>query len=143
SRERLVNRAAPKATPSTRPCSRPIEVTSIATPCAPAASSWASERCSATASGVVLSPASNFPGSLLPGRAGKPVPRVPITAVRAPHTPHAWAIQWLHEVLPLVPVTPIVHSFAEGRPYTSCARGPATPRRFPTPMLGTRQAPFH
>ena len=44
------------------------------------------------------------------------MPSVPITAVLRPASPSACAIHWVHEVLPLVPVTPHTQSDSEGRP---------------------------
>ena len=35
------------------------------------------------------------------------MPIVPITAQRRPERVSSWAIHWEHDVLPLVPVTPI------------------------------------
>jgi len=44
-----------------------------------------------------------------------PLPMVPITAVFLLIALKACAIQWLHVVLPFVPVTPITHNFSEGK----------------------------
>ena len=51
-----------------------------------------------------------------PGTAGKPMPSVPTTAVRAPLSVQACAIHCEHEVLPFVPVTPMVHRRSDGLP---------------------------
>ena len=64
----------------------------------------------AIASGVVFKVGSNI--------RGKPLPRVPINAVFFPRAQSDCAIHWLHEVLPLVPVTPITHIFLDGLLYT-------------------------
>ncbi len=67
-----------------------------------------SRPCSHTASGVVLPSGSSLPG--------QPLPSVPTTPQRRPSRVSACAIQWLHEVLPFVPVTPTIHNRALGRP---------------------------
>ncbi len=81
----------------------------MARACAPAPTSERSARCSATASGVVRS-------APLIGVSGKPLPMVPMTAQRMPSRDSSCAIHWLHEVLPLVPVTPIASSDSLGWP---------------------------
>jgi hypothetical protein len=53
---------------------------------------------------VVFTPALSAPGN--------PAPSVPIT----PASFRSAAIHWLHEVLPLVPVTPHTQSDSDGRP---------------------------
>ena len=86
--------------PETRPWSRPIDDTSMASAWAPASSNSRTSRCSETGSGVVN-------GLSLNGSSGKPMPIVPITAQRRPARVSSWAIHCEHEVLPLVPVTPM------------------------------------
>ena len=66
--------------------------------------------CSNIASGVVLLAVANA----LAWISTKPLPIVPNTAVFCPKTVKHCAIHWLTEVLPLVPVTPIMLNFAEG-----------------------------
>ena len=67
-----------------------------------------SVKCSSSASGVVFGSGASAPG--------KPLPSVPMTPALVPWRPSAAAIHWLHEVLPLVPVTPQTQSASEGRP---------------------------
>ena len=78
------------------------------TACAPARTNERMRACSDTASGVVLACASRRPG--------KPLPSVPITAHLRRARVSACAIHWLQDVLPLVPVMPMVHNRALGLP---------------------------
>ena len=80
----------------------------MATAVTPAALNRASISCTCAASGVVPSAGASAPG--------RPWPSVPMIAVRRPHRSRHWAIHCAHDVLPLVPVTPTIHSDCDGRP---------------------------
>jgi len=111
--ERFVNSAAPNFTPLTRPWSSPIEDTSIATPCAPTSSSRPSERCTATASGVVSNLAERGPEAALEPAwkpAWKPYTERPTTAVRAPQAPQPGRATGCTS-LAVGPVTPMTRVF--------------------------------
>src|SRR5260363_150054 len=54
-----------------------------------------------------------------------PKPSVPLVAQGVPAAVKARAIQWAHEVLPLVPVMPITRIFRLGTPYHWRAMKPA------------------
>jgi hypothetical protein len=49
-------------------------------------------------------------------RPTNPLPSVPRIAARRPHMSSACAIHCAHDVLPLVPVTPAIHSLRDGVP---------------------------
>ena len=69
---------------------------------APSRSHCASSSCSTSASGVVFADGSSAPT--------KPMPSVPMTAARRPQRVERLRDPLAHEVLPLVPVTPTIHS---------------------------------
>ena len=87
---------------------RYADVPAIARSALGVAAKSASMPCSRIASGVVLLAA--FCAST------KPLPMVPITAVFRPIAVNACAIHWLTDVLPFVPVTPIMLNLREGCP---------------------------
>jgi hypothetical protein len=60
--------------------------------------------------------------------------------VFAPRRPSAAAIHWLQEVLPLVPVTPHIHSASEGLPWNCAANAPACCLSPGTAAFGTRHS---
>ena len=90
----------------------------MATAFAPSALNWANVRCSCGASGVVKPEYTSLPGM--------PLPSVPTTAHGVPSADSAVASQWLHDVLPFVPVTPATSMDSVGSPYHADAIGPAS-----------------
>ena len=77
---------------------------------APCCLNWRMSVCTATGSGVVCVVACNSPK--------KPLPTVPMMAQLGvcSKSSIAWASHWVMEVLPLVPVTPMIFRLPERLP---------------------------
>ena len=101
----------------------------MATRPTPLWSQWASWRCSATGSGVVLL-AATTPSSRV-------APRVPMTPQRPPRRRPSCATRRLTVVLPLVPVTPTICSWRLGWPKNRAASSPTSSRNSGTSSSGT------
>ncbi len=68
-------------------------------------------------------------------RADRPLPSVPTTAARRPQRSRHCAIHCVHDVLPLVPVTPTTHSACDGLPKMKSAMTPSLCFKFSTGKL--------